>query len=139
MLRAREEFRDGNYWRPPISLAAGRRSRSVRLDALVLVARCHSELGDAAAARTVWGAVLDLDPQWRPDPRKIPQEQIRAFESVRAGRPQPVARKSWYARKSVMLGALGVLAGGVALAAMSGSSQNEPIHPIGTPPPPPGK
>lgn len=114
-------------------------------DGYILRARCAVGLKLDTMAGEDFCAVMDLDPNWKPDPVTYPRDEIAAFNAAQgscvkvAAEPEPAKEggKAWY-KKPIVWGAA---AGGVLLAVLlagGGGGDDSPSDPdlAGFPDPP---
>ena len=128
---ARLAFRAGRYARVVTLLAPGAAADSLepgtRAEALELLARSRSRVGDIEGGVASFGLLLDARPLWQPDPRQLGDEERAVFERARRewreAHPDEVRRQEaaladrsrhtpWYRQRRFQL------AGGAATAAL---------------------
>jgi hypothetical protein len=73
--QAMQTLRDG--------LASGRITGGQVVAARELTARCQAKLGDAAGARRTFLLILRSDPQYRPDPLRVPPDEMQVYDAAR--------------------------------------------------------
>jgi hypothetical protein len=64
-------------------IATGRITGSEIVRARELLARCQVKVGDVASARRTFLALLEQDPLYRPDPLRIPPDEMEAYTQAR--------------------------------------------------------
>lgn len=64
-------------------LASGRITGGQVVAARELTARCQVKSGDVAGARRTFLTILRSDPQYRPDPLRVPPDEMEAYSSAR--------------------------------------------------------
>jgi len=64
-------------------LSSGRVFGGAAVGARELLARCQVKMGDVAGARKTFLAILRQDPLYRPDPLRVPPDEMAAYDSAR--------------------------------------------------------
>jgi hypothetical protein len=85
------------------ALAAGRITGGDVVRARELLARCQVKSGDAAGARATFTGLLQQDPLYRPDPLRVPPDEIAVFDEARRAVDQAQARSEQRIPASIAL------------------------------------